>query len=373
MTSPSEALSLIPSRGFADETLRQVAHLDGGGTRFRLRLDNRFGQQPLHVGEARAARLASGHRVDPTTDTAVRFDGGTEVIVPAGAEIVSDPFVLVAAAGDDLAVSLYLPGATGPATYCTAAIATSWVVEGNHVRATSLPDGETVVERFFLSGIDVEAEPGTRVGVAFGDSLTAGAFTTNDANRRYPNLVNRRLRDGWLVNQGLAGNRLLTDEIGERGLGRLEHDVLAVPGAQLVVVNLGVNDLGFAGGLGLPGATTGQPPAVSDLVDGFTELAERCHAAGLRVLLTTLSPFGGALYPGFDTPEGREARNEVNAWIRSTAVVDGVADFAAALGEQEKQDVLRAEFDSGDGIHPNDSGSRAMADVIDIASLAVLG
>ncbi|WP_329460594.1 GDSL-type esterase/lipase family protein [Streptomyces sp. NBC_01497] len=369
LNSPFETLVLIPSRSFSSQTLRQIAHLDGGGQSLRLRIDNRFGKKPLEIGAARVALRISGDRVDLGTDAGVRFDGSSAVTVPAGQETVSDSVQLSVKAGDDLAVSMYLPSDTGLATYSNAALETAFVADGDQVSAPSLRNVEPVTERYFLSGVDVAAESGARVGVALGDSLTAGALTTINTNHRYPNRLNRRLEHSWVVNQGLGGNRLLTDEIGQRGLKRLEHDVLATPGAGTVLVNLGVNDLGIAGGLGLADANPGPPPTQKNLIDGFTELADTCHAQGLLVILATIPPFAGALYPGFDTPQGRDVRREVNEWIRTTSVVDSVADFAQVLADPEDVDRLHPHFNSGDFVHPNDAGAKAMADSIDVALL----
>ena len=59
-------------------------------------------------------------------------------------------------------------------------------------------------------------------------------------------------------------------------------------------------------------------------------------------------------------------RQQVNQWIRSSGEFDAVIDFDAAMRDPGKPSRLRAEFDSGDHIHPNDAGNRAMADVIDL-------
>jgi lysophospholipase L1-like esterase len=49
----------------------------------------------------------------------------------------------------------------------------------------------------------------------------------------------------------------------------------------------------------------------------------------------------------------------INTWIRKQP---NHVDFAAALGG----DVLAAAYDSGDGLHPNDAGYAALAQVVDL-------
>jgi lysophospholipase L1-like esterase len=167
-----------------------------------------------------------------------------------------------------------------------------------------------------------------------------------------------------VVNQGIAGNRLLRDEIGEHGLARFDRDVLSIPGVTHVLVHFGINDLG------LPGMT-GEPPAtVGALVAGFTTLADRAHAAGLRILVATIGPFAGAVYPGVSTPEGVATRREVNDWIRTTDRFDAVFDVARAVENPDDPDHIHPDLDAGDGMHLNDRGAEAMANAVDPKTLA---
>ncbi|GAA0381751.1 SGNH/GDSL hydrolase family protein [Microbispora corallina] len=361
--SPHETIVLKPSRGFRDQTLRQILHLDGGGEALRVLLTNRYGDRPLVVAAARVAVRKAGGEILPETDAPLTFGGAAEVTVPAYGEVVSDLVALAVEAGTDLAVSLYLPGETGPATFSHTPLETGYVVEGDAVSRSVLPDAEEVDSRFFVSGVDVLAPEGTHVAVAFGDSWFEGTGTTHGANRRFTNLLNARLPRGWVVNQGLGGNRLLTDEVGERALGRFDRDVLAVPGVTHVLTHFGLNDLG------LPGLAGERPPGADVLTAGFTELARRAHEAGLVIVGATMGPYAGTIYPGVDTPEGRATRRVVNDWIRTSGVFDAVLDVAHAVQDPDQPDAIRPDLDSGDHLHPNDAGARAMADAVDLAFL----
>jgi lysophospholipase L1-like esterase len=57
----------------------------------------------------------------------------------------------------------------------------------------------------------------------------------------------------------------------------------------------------------------------------------------------------------------------VNAFVRQSNEFDAVIDFDKVLRDREKPDTLNAAFDSGDHLHPNDAGYKAMADAIDLA------
>jgi lysophospholipase L1-like esterase len=262
-------------------------------------------------------------------------------------------------------LSLYLRGETGLATYSHKPAETAYVTGGNLVASAGFPGAEQAEARFYVTGIDVLAPEGTAIAVALGDSWFEGVGSTVGANCRSVDLLNGRLARGWVVNQGIAGNRLLVDEIGEHALARFDRDVLSVPGATHVLVHFGINDLGLPGMVGLP------PAAAEDLIDGFTTLAARAQQAGLTILAATIGPFGGAIYPGVSTPEGVARRRRVNEWIRSSGVFDAVFDVAGAVENPAAPDVIRPAFDSGDGMHLNDAGYRAMAEAVDLDTIAL--
>ncbi|GIF52251.1 lysophospholipase L1-like esterase [Asanoa ferruginea] len=343
--SPYEQIQLSEPRGFADQTIEQALRMAGGGERLRVRLTNRFGRAPLTIG---AASVGSAHGQATLT-----FDGAKEVTIPAGDEAASDPVDLRVDRRADLVLNLSFPGETGLATY-------------SHKPAVNARVGDDQMEgRFFVEGVDVLAPDDTAVAVAFGDSWFEGVGSTIDANNRSVDFLNRRLDRGWVVNQGIAGNRLLRDEVGEHALARFDRDVLDVPGRTHVLVHFGIND--FA----LPGMV-GEPPATAaDLIAGFENLAERAHDAGLKILVATVGPFAGAIYPGISTPEGLAARREVNDWIRTTDAFDAVFDVARAVANPAAPDFIAPDLDAGDGMHLNDKGAQAMADAVDLDTLAL--
>lgn len=340
--SPYESIQLSEPRSFAGQTVRQVLQLAGGGERLRVRLTNLYGRAPLVVGAA----AADGR--------ALTFEGAKEVVIPPGEEAVSDPLDLPVTAGSELELSLSLPEETGLATYSHMPMENAQV-----------DDTEQVHGRFFVSGVDVHVPDGTAIGVAFGDSWFEGVGSTMSANHRSVDFLNRRLSRGWVVNQGIAGNRLLRDEVGQHGLGRFDRDVLSIPGVTHVLVHFGINDLG------LPGMS-GEPPATAaDLVAGFESLAQRAHDAGLKILAATIGPFGNAIYPGVSTPEGLAIQREVNDWIRATDTFDATFDVARAVENPEATDTIHPALDTGDGMHLNDAGAEAMANAVDLKTLAL--
>ncbi|MEU6122488.1 GDSL-type esterase/lipase family protein [Streptomyces sp. NPDC047123] len=373
--SSHEDIEIFERRSFAAQTVRQIIRLDGGGSALRIRLTNRYGKHPLHIGGARLARRTEGSGIEPGSDTPVRVGGADDFTVPAGEEVLSDPIERNVRAGDELALTLWLPDATGPSTHSAVPLRTGYAVPGNALTAPTLAatDGlEELVTRHFISGADVLAPTGTPVAVAFGDSWFEGTGTTPDTDRRFPDLLNERLRAaghrGWVVNQGLSANRLLTDEVGEHALGRLRRDALDVPGATHVLIHFGLNDLGIPGQEAYPEPAPG--PTAADLIAGLTTLADRIHDAGLSAVATTVGPYKDTDVEGYATPAGLAVAREVNAWLRGPdSPFDSLADFAAAVADPADPDRIRDAHDSGDGLHVNDAGAQALADSVDLAAL----
>ncbi|MET9211954.1 MULTISPECIES: GDSL-type esterase/lipase family protein [unclassified Nocardia] len=359
--NPDEQIKLAESRSFSDETVRQVLHMAGGGDAVRVRLTNRYGSAPLVIGGARLAARKEGSAI--TADVEVRFGGAPITVIEPGAELVSDPLDLAVTAGEDLLLSLYLPGPTGPATFSHQPGEIAYLAAGDRTADVELPGAQEVPFRFFVTGVDVLGAAQTPIAVAFGDSWFEGVGTTLSANRRSVDVVNARLTRGWVVNNGIAGNRLTAREIGESGLARLDSDAIQVPGVTDILVNFGINDL-------ILGAMGGQPSATTEqLIAGFTELAERAHAAGLRVHVATIGPYAGCVYPGMPLLETQPTRHAVNDWLRTTDLFDSVFDVDRAVADPERPDFLRPEFDSGDGMHLNDAGAAAMAHTLDLTAL----
>ncbi|OIJ91535.1 GDSL family lipase [Streptomyces sp. MUSC 14] len=357
---PDEDFALFRSRGFTDQTVRQTLRLAGGGEAVRITLSNRYGKEPLEIGGA--------HLRGDGIDTPLTFDGTGTVTVPVGGDLVSDPVERPVAAGHVLTVGLYLPGDTGLTTFSAVPYDSGRAAPGDQLTARTLRDAEEVPTGHFGIGADVRAPEGTRIAVAFGDSWIEGAATTPGLDNSFPSQLGRRLPRGWIVNQGISGNRLLTDQIGAHLLARVDRDVLAVPGVSHVLIHIGLNDLGLPGHIAFP--EPGEPPTADALIAGLTALADRLHAAGLTVVGSTIGPYRGAVYDGYDSEAGQAVRREVNAWLLGEEhPFDGILDVAAAVADPAEPDRIREEFDSGDGLHVNDVGAKAIAEAAELSLL----
>ncbi|MCX5556887.1 GDSL-type esterase/lipase family protein [Streptomyces sp. NBC_00038] len=368
LVSPHETLHVLEPRGFADQTVRQALRLAGGGEAFRVRLSNRYGRRPLEIARAHIAERTEGPGIAPATDTALLFEGAARITVPVGEEIVSDMVERAVHAGEELVVSLHLPGDTGLTTYSAVPYDIGYAAPGDQCRAEVLKDTEELTTGHFIAGVDVLAPRDTRIAVAFGDSWLEGAFTTPGTDSSFPAQLSRRLARGWIVNHGISGNRLLTDEIGDHLLARVGHDVLDVPGVSHVLIHIGLNDLGQPGFVAHP--EPGTLPTTDEFIAGLTVLADRLHTAGLTVIGSTIGPYRGTVYEGYDSETGQTVRGEVNAWLRGgDHPFDAITDIAAAVADPDRADRIREEFNAGDGLHINDAGAKAVADAFDVSLL----
>jgi lysophospholipase L1-like esterase len=356
--------------GFDNHTVRQVVRISDGGAAVRIRLSNAYGTSPLVVTGATVARTAQGAAVRPDTVRHLSFRGHRSVTVPVGGEVVGDLALLPVAALGQVTVTLYLAGPTGPATGHAFASATSWRASGDH-RADVAADAftETAQSWFYLAAVEVvDFAPRREVVVAFGDSITDGVGSTADADNRYPDELAERLggRRG-VVNAGIGGNRVLNDSacFGEKATTRFGRDALGQPDVRTVILLEGINDIGFSQ---FPMECTSPNPEVTadQVVAGYRELIGQARARGVRMVGATLLPFKGAAYY---TEAGEAVRDQVNAWIRTSGEFDAVVDFDRAMADPADPDALRPAYDSGDRLHPNDAGYRAMAEAVDLSVL----
>lgn len=355
-----------------DQTVRQVARVSIGGSRVRIVLSNAYGTHPLKIGAADIALSGKDASIVPGSNRVLTFGGKTMVVIPPGAPVLSDPVDLDVAALSHLAVSLYLPDPTAPATFHWDARQTAYIGAGNQTAATSLKVDSTLTTRVFLAAIQVEAATGTRTVVAFGDSITDGDGATMDADARWPDFLAQRLapRDVAVLNAGISGARVLRDKMGVNALARFQRDVLAQPGTRTVIVLMGINDISWKD---TPLALSDESTTAQGLIAGYQQLIARAHARRVRIIGTTLTPFEGALE---DTPmrgyygAGKErVRQQVNDWIRHSGAFDAVIDFDAILRDPKHPTRLLPAYDSGDHLHPGDAGNRVMAEAIDLHAL----
>lgn len=372
---PEPQNSLAPD-DLHDVTLRQIVHLSIGGSELRVHLSNAFGTTPLEISSVHIALpvSATSDKIDPATDKALTFAGEPSVTIPAGADYISDPVDFPAPALSNLAITLYLTLPPAQQTGHPGSRATSYLVHGDLVSASVLPNAKAVDHWYWISGVDVAATPQAAAIVTLGDSITDGHASITNGNDRWPDVLAHRLQANpstqplSVLNQGIGGNRLLLDGLGPNALARFDRDVLAQTGVHYLILLEGVNDLGTLT------RTADVPRSEHDalvhrILSAYAQIIARAHAHGIQVIGATILPYTGSDYyhPG---PASEADRETINQWIRTAGHFDAVIDFDTIMRDPRHPDRLLPAYDSGDHLHPSPAGYQVMGNAIPFSLFA---
>lgn len=359
-----EPANSLSADSLTDATLRQMIRLSIGGGPIRVRVSNAFGTMPLtltsvHVAKALKPGTAG---IDAASDHVVTFSGRETVTIPAGADFVSDPVALNLPAGADLAVSLYFTQPPAQQTSHPGARTTSFLVHGNHIADADLTGAQTFEHWFNLSGVDVAVVAPASAVVTMGDSITDGRGSTTNGNNRWPDMLAARLsalpatQQHGVLNVGIGGNRVLLDSLGPSASARFTRDVLAQTNARYLIVLEAINDIGTLDPASSPEA---HAALVERVIQAYGQMIARARENGIKAIGGTILPFAGSDY--FNKDPRRDAdRQAINAWIRMSGNFDAVVDFDTVMRDPAKPDALKAEYDSGDHLHPSAAGYAAM-------------
>lgn len=376
----------LTNTGLNDQSVRMVVHVSVGGPALRVRLSNLYGEQAVRVGRATVARPNTAtvddvSDIDPASLRPLTFTGAASATMNRGAELLSDPLAFTVADDSDLVITLHFPTPTGPTTFHGQSQQTNFIGAGD---LTGAADGAGFTIRpnccwFFLSGVDVQRKGSPGALVVLGDSIGDSNGSTVNANRRWPDLLADRLladrpdrRTPGVLNLSLAGNRLNHEgtepgagdypgyfQLGPNAAARLNEDVFAQTGARTVVTHLGINDIWMS-----------NDPADA-IIATLRQINQQLQQRGLTSLVATLTPYEGHGAPGVWTPEKEATRQAVNAYLRGSREFDGLLDFDRVLRDPAKPSQLLPAYDSGDHIHPNDAGNKAMADAVPLRLLGL--
>ncbi|MBN1481731.1 SGNH/GDSL hydrolase family protein [candidate division KSB1 bacterium] len=358
-----EPHNMPPQPGLSNNTLRQIVRVSLGGNRLRLRFSNEFSTSPVTLKSAHVAVSTGGSIINPDTDRGLRFDGKTQVIIEAGAAVTSDPFTFALEPRSDVAITIYC-GETAPdVTGHPGSRTTSYLLPGNAVDAVDFPDAVTTDHWYIIDGIDIMAPEDANAVVVLGNSITDGRGSGTNKQNRWPDELARRLQENpetrhvAVLNMGIGGNCVLRDCLGPAAVTRFARDVLEQSGVRWLFILEGINDIGGARD------TEAAAAVARDLIAAYEHMIDLAHAEGILVYGATLLPFGGSFY---DSAEREAARQTVNEWIRNSGRFDAVIDLDAALRDPTNPLRLLPAADTGDFLHPNETGHRMMAEAVDL-------
>ena len=378
-TSPHAPLQfpgLPPAPTYENQTIRMVVRPTIAGDVVRIRLSNVFGTTPLSIGGAHIALLDHGSKIVAQSDHVLTFGGQKTISIPPGSPAESDEVELKVPAFAEVAVSLYLPEHSPVTTMHLLGQHETYVAGPGDLTGspeiTATSSNHTWV---WLDRLEVRTKSDAGALVTYGDSITDGYASTPGEYRDWPDQLAVRLaHDGKaaplsVINEGIGGNRILHDGAGESALARFDRDVLSNPGVTELILLEGINDFGWPH-MKMP---KGMDPAnfkvakeevtADEVIVGMKQIVARAHEHGIRVLGATILPYEGADY--FNAG-GEEKRQAVNRWIRTGGGFDGVVDLDMATRDPQHPARLLDSYQSGDHLHPNNAGYKAMADAIDL-------
>src|SRR5207253_1596682 len=254
-------------------TVRNIGRASIAGSRIRVRISNPYGTQSITVQKSSIGLQAKPGQpaLVPGSLRRLTFHHGQEsVTIKPGEFVYSDAAHLRVEAQQNMAVSLYAPGA--------------------QVNDHTFPAPETNPPGCFIS--------------------TAGDHTADAAGAAFPStyvFANDRT-PGWH-----PGELLWLDLI----------DVQTDVRGTIVALGDSITD-GYQVNLGGDGAAL--PSPASQVIAGMTEIVNRVHARGLRIVGATVLPMCNLA--GSDKEKNRLA---VNHFIRTSGIFDGVIDWDAVM------------------------------------------
>jgi len=304
------------------QTLRQSLRISLGGQKLRLIFSNRYGEQPMVIGESYISVS------DLCGALPVTFNRQTGAIIPAGGILYSDEVSLDIPSLSVINLRTYLPEPIPINTFHWDARHFSLLEPGNQAIREEAGDGQKISSRLLVESVQVQPKAACRTLVVIGDSMVDGNGVEMDTHGRWTDFLAERLISEHIavVNAGQSGSRLLKDGVGIATLSRFERDVLAQPGVTSCIVQVGLNDIGLAGTALDP---DGPVPAATVLINGYRQLLRMAREYNVRMTGVTLVPLRGTGEYGiehFYQPEKEIVRQAVNHWMRTSGEFDAVID-----------------------------------------------
>ncbi len=331
----------------------------------RLRFSNLFGTNTV---ELRSVHIAlnpgtmTSSTIVPDTDKTLAFDHAESVRIPAGKEVWSDSITFHLPPLTNLAISIYFGETSRDITGHPSSRNASYLLPGNAVSSTDMAGAIRTEHWYNIEEVDVIADASCHTLVTLGDSITDGRGSTIGGNNRWPDALAFRLHTNaatahvGIVNTGIGGNGIFGG-LGPAAVRRFERDVLERSGVRWVILFEGVNDIG--GSRGERASTV-----ATNLIAAYAKFAAQAHARNLHIFGATITPFGGS---GYYSELHEAQRQQVNAWLRTNSVNDGVIDFDTAVRDPTTPTSLLSACDSGDHLHLSPAGYQAMANAINLS------
>ncbi len=344
-------------------TLRYSLRCMLDGSKIRIRFSNICGSEPVRITRAYTAVYAGETKILANSSVPITFNSSESGTIPAGGELLSDETDFECIRGTNIAISMYFEDMTQlMSSVCVSGpLSEFYFAEGDFSAATELPMDLRMPSPscYFLNTVDILADNNAQSIILYGDSITA---------QSWPDRLNLKLLEAGIntaaIRRGVSGSRVLGQydcvqyaHYGLSGKNRFVRECNCT-GADSVLIFHGINDIIHPDGIN-PYRPMSNFPTLEEMMEGLRYYINEARKMGLRVYMATLLPI-----EGWRTYElwREELRCKINDWIRTTDEIDGVVDFDKVLRDANNPSALRAEFDSGDHLHPSNDGAQALAE-----------
>lgn len=349
-----------PQPGLSGNSFRQIVQVSVGGTELRLHLSNLFntdGTEILGVEIARAASMGASPDIVEGTSVELTFGGQRAITMEPGGEAVSDPVRFPLKDRDNLAITIHYGSISAETLTSHPGSRTSSYIALGNTSDFSSPAAVTA-HWYTISSIDVRPMKESAAIAVLGDSITDGRGTTTNGQDRWTDQLSRSLlkagKNIAVLNFGLGGNCILRGGLGPTGESRYPRDLFGHEGVKYIILFEGTNDLG--------GSRDGRQTA-TEIQAVWTRIVREAHEKGIKVFGATVTPVKGNGYYSEDHEAGRQ---QLNQWIRSGGIFDGVIDFDRMVASADDPDRLDpAYLFENDWLHLNAKGYEVMGYGID--------
>jgi len=339
----------MPARSLSGRSVRQVVRVSLGGTRMRLQLSNVFGSGATEIRSVYVADALDSCDINARTARVLTFNGRRSITLKAGESVMSDVVKYNLKPLQRLSITVCYGNETPEhATSHRGSRTTSYIADGEVKAGRPFQATERVDHWYNIAAIDVDSDAGAVA--CLGNSITDGRGTTTNAQNRWTDQLATALGGHTgVLNLGIGGNCVLRGGLSQPALLRFDRDILGQRGVRTLIIFEGVNDIG--------GSNGNSEQVAADLIKAYQDMTDKAHQAGMRVLLGTITPFGG--FTSYDTPFHEAARQVVNQWIRTQEIADGIVDFDALVRQPEAPTRLIDAY-SDDRLHLTPAGYEAM-------------
>ena len=351
-----------PKPGLNNNSLRQIVQVSIGGETVRLKLTNEFstGATEIKAVElARAQTAGSSSAIDETSTVSLTFGGNAAVTIPAGQTAVSDPIKFHMVDRQNVAITIHYGSASSTSVSGhPGSRTTSYLKAGD---TTDFTDAVKTDHWYNILALEVLAPETAGAAAILGNSITDGRGSTTNKQDRWADVLSRRLlaneptHQVAVLNMGIGGNCVLGGGLGPAAVNRYQRDLLGQEGVKWIILFEAVNDLGYSGN----GVQTAQR-----IIEVYKQIIREAHQKGIYVFGGTITPFKNSSYYSADHEKGRST---LNAWMRTTKMLDGVIDFDQAVRDPQDPEAMQRQFlFEDDWLHFNALGYETMGNCIDL-------